>query len=101
MPQQSILPDYPPMTAFAVQIRSFPHTAYPDQVDVAIQVGTGESQLKTRQVVTLRGVECDFLDTLVTECTSAYMYGETPQDVAKAASAVKSQARAHGAMHQF
>jgi len=101
MPQQSLLPDHPAMTALAVVVRSFPHTNFPDEVDVSVQVARGDGPLKTRTVVTLRGVECDFLDTMVTEAVSAYMYGEKPQDVARAVSDVKKMARAHGASHQF
>lgn len=101
MPQQSLLPDHPPMTAFSVTIRSYPHTKFPDQVDVSIQVAVGENPLKTRTVITLQGVECDFLNTLVSEAASAYMYGEKPRDVASAALAVRQQARAHGEAHSL
>lgn len=89
------------MTGLAILIRSFPHTKYPDEVDVAIQVATGEQPLKTRQVITLRDVERDYLDTLVTETVSTYMYGETVQDVCRAAVTVKKQARAHAMSHSL
>lgn len=101
MPQQSLLPDHPAMTQFAIVIRSFPHTKFPDQVDISVQVAVGDNPLKTRTVITLQGVECDFLDTLVTEATSAYMYGAKPQEVARAALDVRKQAREHGHSHQF
>lgn len=101
MPQQSLLPDHPAMTAYALVVRSFPHTKFPDEVDVSLQIAVGDGPLKTRQVVTLRGVECDYLDTLATETVSAYMYGETPADVARAMSDVRKQARAHGLAHSF
>lgn len=99
MPQQSLLPEHPTMTGFGLTIRSYPHTKFSDEVDVSLAVATGDGPLKTRTVVSLRGLECDYLNTLVSEAASAYMYGEKPQDIVKAALDVRTLARQHAAAH--
>lgn len=96
MPQQSLIPDYPPMTSFAVVIKSYPHTMHPDEVIVAVKVGVGSvAEPKTRWMVTLPGVQRDYLNTLVESAAMTYMYGETPRDVVKACAAVHKLARQH------
>lgn len=99
MPQQSVFPDqYPPMTSFAVEVRSFPLTPDAETVSVLVKVGTGtDTSPKTRWASTLKGLERDYLDTLLEAATMAYMYEATPKDVVKACASVKKLARAHAA----
>jgi len=89
------------MTSLNLLVRSFPLTPDPEQVVIWVQVGIGSKEAKTRQVVQLQGVERDFLNTLVEEITSTFMYGETPRDVVRAASAVKTLAKRHARDCEF
>jgi len=88
------------MTQMAFTVRSWPHTRFADEVDISVQIAVGDEPLKTRQVATLRGVECDYLNTIVGEIASSYMYGERPKDVSRAFVDVVRLAREHGAAHQ-
>lgn len=103
MPQQSLMPEsYPPMTALAFEVRSFPRTPDAETVSVLVKVATGATgDLKTRYATTLKGLERDYLDTLVEAATTSYMYEATTRDVVKACAAVKRLARAHAAAHEF
>lgn len=101
MPQQSLLDEHPAMTSFRILVRSFPHTKYPDEVQVLVQVGVRSGPLKTRWAHTFRGLECDYLNTLATEAMTTYMYGECARDVASACQGVAKMAKAHAAAHEF
>lgn len=101
MPQQSLLPDHPAMTALTLKVESWPRTEHPDEVRINVQVATGEGDPSTVTVVVLQGVECDFVNTVVEDATTAYMYGERPKDVRRSVNDVWRLARAHGARHQF
>lgn len=95
MPQQSLLNDHPAMTRLELRIKSFPHTKHPDQVDIEIRCAVGSEAVKTRYVCSLTHNERDYLNTMVTEVTMAYMYGETPRDLCVAAASVRKLARFH------
>lgn len=101
MPQQSLLPEHPAMTSLRITVRSYPHTSFPDQVAVEVAVGNGGKDLKTVTSLGLQGVGCDFLDTLVQEAVSSYMYGETRKDVRRAVLDVYKASKAHEVTHQF
>lgn len=101
MPQQSLLPDHPAMTALRVDIRSWPRTAQPDTVEVTTAVAIGSEPLKARSVVALVGLQRDYLDTLVETAVSTFMYGERPKDVARAIADVHRLARLHAQQHEF
>lgn len=101
MPQQSILPDQPAMTGFALEVRSYPRTPSPDVVQISVKVSTGTQPLKARWIADFAGLERDYLDTLCTSAMSAFMYGETPRDVAKACASVHHLAKAHARQHEF
>jgi hypothetical protein len=100
MPQQSLLPEYPPMTSLRITIRQLePHQGEGHQILVAGAVRGGE--VKTRWACTVYGVEADYLNTLVSEATSAWQHEETFRDVVRACAATHKLARAHGRTHQF
>lgn len=101
MPQQSLLPDHPAMTRLNLLVESWPHTKFPDHVRLTVQIGEGTGDPASAIVVVLQGVEADFLNTIVEDAVSAYMYGEKPRDVRQAVNDVWRLARAHGASHQF
>lgn len=87
------------MTALTVTIRSWPRTASPDQVYVDVACSTGSGPLKTRASVTFTDLERDYLNTLVEDVVSTYMYGETPRDLARSVASVAKLARAHQRKH--
>lgn len=89
------------MTSLQVHVRSYPHTEHPDEVEVSIAVAVGQEGLKTRHVLTLKGVQCDYLNTLVEDVTNAYMYEEKPAHVVRAAASVHKLAKAHAIQHEF
>lgn len=101
MPQQSLLPDHPAMAALQITVMTYPNTTVMGDVDVTIGVGLVGGDLKTRHVVTLHGIEADYLDTLVDAATSAFMYEETPAHVVRAVAGVCKLARSHGLTGQF
>lgn len=101
MPQQSLLPDMPAMTSLSIEIRSYPHTPYPDEVDIEVSIGTGGKPRKTVWAGRWRGYECDYLNTLVEDVASTYMYGETRKDVKSTCAGVAKLARRHATDHQF
>lgn len=101
MPQQSLLPDHPAMTQCVLRIESWPHTKFSDEVRLTVQIGVGGQDPSSAVVAVLKGVEADYLNTLVEDTVSAYMYGETVKDVRQAVNDVWRLARAHGAAHQF
>ena len=100
MPQQSLLPDHPPMTGLRLEFRA-PEPGVRDATEVWIAVRRKGGEWTTYTVLTLPGIEADLLLTLASETVSAWAYGERPKDVRSAAAAVKKQAKAHAAAHEF
>lgn len=101
MPQQSILPEFPAMTSLSIRVDSFPLTATADTVRVTVQVGVGGGDPASTIVPVLLGTEADYLATIISEATSAFMYGETVSDVRRAVKDAWGQARVHGVQTQF
>lgn len=100
MPQQSILPDHPPMTGLTIELRA-PVPGERDCTDVWVAVGYGHRSPSTVWIAGFPGVEADYLDTVVTAATTAYLYGETGRDVAKACADVKKMSRMHARRSTF
>lgn len=98
MPQQTLLPDNPPMTRLTLEITD----RTPDLVDgvnVTVRVAVGQEPLRTVAVASLHGRMSEYLNTLVEEVTSAWHYEGSPRDVARTVASVVKVARKHARAH--
>lgn len=82
------------MTSLRLDVRA-PSPGLTDFTSLTVMVGCGWRDPKTRWSGSLPGLEADFLATLVSEATSAWLYEETPRDVVRALAGVKRLARLH------
>ena len=83
------------MTGIRVGIESLTTTHLHDACQIDIQIQHHNRPWSSIMLFTLEGRECDFVDTVVREATSAWMYGERWQDVVRNVKAVKKLAAAH------
>ena len=89
------------MTALSVEIKSYPRTAYVDQVTIVIRGAEGSGDLVTRCQTTLTGPESHYVDTYVQTALQAYLYGETFRGMARELAAVVKLARKHGETSEY
>lgn len=93
MTQHSMLDTGPRIRGLAIALDDLTHD-FTDGLDVTVRQVYTDGVTATVWSGRLVGTEVDFLDTLVTEVTSAFMYGKAG-DVARAAVAVNRQAKRH------
>lgn len=98
MPQQSLLPDYPPMTGLRVDFEDGSVT-FSDAIKVSVRVGHRGNEPTTIWAAEFTGVENDYLETLVTEVTRAWLFSPSWTDVSRAATRVLRDARRHRRKH--
>lgn len=72
-----------------------------DQTRMIVQIGHGGRPLATVFDQGWRGIQMDYASTFAEEVVTAFLYGEKPSDVGRAAVGVHKLARVHERRYQF
>lgn len=97
MPQQSLLPNHPPMTALRVEFRYPPPGSANGHLQVWVAAETGHGEMKSVWVGQLPDLQADLAMTMAEDLTATFLFGETRRDLARTAAGVKRAAQAHEA----
>ena len=97
MPQTNLFA--PTMSRLTIEV-SDGHLDLVSGILVTVRIAQGDGDLCTYWAKRLHGYEVDYFDSLVQAIAHAYMYGERPGDVMRAAAKVHKAARRHAAQHE-
>lgn len=89
------------MGTLELTVEQWPLTTQADETRVTVRITLPTRSVRWVNVVTLVGIQNDFLVTLLSEITTSWRYGERPKDVGRAIAGVQKMARYHAARHEF